>query len=65
MECQYCHQEIADENYQTHLGMCSQKPKEVEDALLTDENINSQSPTLEMENEDMEVFYHQSQINQK
>ena len=57
MECQYCHQEIADENYQTHLGMCSQKPKEVEDALLTDENINSQSPTLEMENEDMEVFY--------
>ncbi len=50
MECQYCHQDIADKAYQIHLGMCSERPKEVEIALLTDQNVSSQLPASELEN---------------
>lgn len=57
MECQYCHQDIADKDYQIHLGMCFKRPNEVEVALLTDQNVSSQPPALEIENGDLEVFY--------
>ena len=57
MECPYCHQDIADKAYKAHLGTCSKRPKEVEDTLLTDQNVGSQSPASELENEVMEVFY--------
>jgi len=57
MECQYCHQDIADKDYQIHLGMCFKRPKEVEIALLTDQNVSSQLPALELEYGALEVFY--------
>jgi len=57
MECQYCRQDIADKAYKAHLGTCPERPKEVEDTLLTDQNVGSQSPASELENEVMEVFY--------
>jgi len=57
MECPYCHQDIADKAYKAHLGTCSKRPKGVEGTLLTDQNVGSQSPASELENEVMEVFY--------
>ena len=57
MECQYCHQDIADKDYQIHLGMCFKRPKEVEVALLSDQNVSSQPPASELENGSLEVFY--------
>ena len=57
MECLYCHQDIADKAYQTHLSMCSERPKEAEMNLLIDQNVNSQLAVSGLENEVMEVFY--------
>ena len=63
MECQYCHQDIADKSYQVHLSMCSKRPKEAEMNLLIDQNVNSQPGVSELENEvganieRMEVLY--------
>jgi len=59
MECQYCHQDIADKSYQSHLSTCSERPKETDIDVLTDPNFNSELAVSELENEAMEVFYPQ------